>query len=75
MRRAIRPAQVGRKATTMSNITVIRTALRNEFGARQYRITKTGDIHVNGTMPNTNQTGWYLYGNVNRAETRLALGV
>jgi hypothetical protein len=44
------------------SINAIRNALRNEFGARHYRITKNGEIHVFGTMPNTDQDGWYLYG-------------
>jgi hypothetical protein len=29
-----------------------------------YRITKNSEIHAYGTMPNTNQTGWYLVGKV-----------
>ena len=49
--------------------TAIRTALRNAFGARQYRITANGEIHVCGTMPSTNQNGWYLFGCVGNAET------
>lgn len=51
------------------SITAIRTALRNEFGDRKYRITGSGEIHVYGTMPNTNQDGWYVYGRVDDAET------
>ena len=47
----------------------IRTALRNAFGSRQYRITANGEIHVCGTMPNTNETGWYLFGWVGDTET------
>lgn len=45
-------------------IQAIRNILRNAFGARQYRITKDGEIHVHGVMPNTNIPGWYLYGHV-----------
>ncbi len=26
----------------------------------KYRITKGGEVHFYGTMPNTNQIGWYL---------------
>jgi hypothetical protein len=26
----------------------------------KYRITKNGEIHFYGEMPNTNQIGWYL---------------
>ena len=51
------------------NIAQIRNALRNAFGSRQYRITASGEIHVCGTMPGTNQTGWYLFGWVGDAET------
>ena len=47
----------------------IRTALRNAFGSRQYRITANGEIHVRGTMPNTNETGWYLFGWVGDTDT------
>lgn len=25
-------------------------------------IKRTGEIHAYGTMPNTSQAGWYLYG-------------
>ena len=50
-------------------ITAIRAALRNAFGDRKYRITRDGEIHVFGTMRNTNQTGWYLFGYVGDAET------
>ncbi len=25
-------------------------------------IKRNGEIHAHGTMPNTNQSGWYLYG-------------
>lgn len=50
-------------------ITAIRAALRNAFGDRKYRITRDGEIHVFGTMPNTNQQGWYLFGEVGNAET------
>lgn len=46
------------------SIAQIRAALRNAFGARKYRITASGDIHVFGVMPNTNQEGWYLFGYV-----------
>lgn len=56
------------------SITTIRNILRNAFGARQYRITRDGEIHVYGTMPNTNQTGWYLFGRVGDAETESRLG-
>ena len=28
----------------------------------KYRITKDGEVHFYGEMPNTNQVGWYLAG-------------
>ena len=28
----------------------------------KYRITSAGEIHFYGTMPNSNQIGWYLIG-------------
>jgi hypothetical protein len=46
----------------MASIKTIRSALIAKFGERQYRITRSGEIHVFGTMPNTNSIGWYLYG-------------
>ena len=36
-----------------------RAALRNAFGAGKYRITRDGEIHVYGRMPNSTKTGWY----------------
>ena len=47
----------------------IRQALRDKFGDRKYRITKYGEIHVYGTMPNTDREGWYLFGYANGAQT------
>ena len=46
-----------------------RAALRNAFGAGKYRITRGGEIHVYGRMPNSIKTGWYLYGWVGDAQT------
>lgn len=40
----------------------IRTALKTIFGAKCARITRNGEVHVKGVMPNTNQTDWYLFG-------------
>ena len=40
----------------------VRAAVKNIFGAKNARVTKNGEVHVKGTMPNTNQTGWYLLG-------------
>ena len=49
--------------------TAIRAALRNAFGAGKYRITRDGEIHVYGQMPNSIVTGWYLYGWMGDAQT------
>ena len=31
------------------------------IGAERYRITRDGEVHVYGIMPNTNRAGWYLF--------------
>jgi len=54
-------------------IAQIRAALIVKFGARMYRITRDGEIHVHGVMPNTQIVGWYLYGYVGDAETEARL--
>jgi hypothetical protein len=43
----------------------IRKILRDVYGARQYRITWDGAIHVYGRMPNSIVTGWWLFGALN----------
>lgn len=54
----------------------IRQALRREFGARQYRITRDGEIHVYGPMTNaTHIIGWSLYGHVSDQQTLCNLGL
>ena len=40
----------------------IRVAVKTIFGAKNARVTRNGEIHVRGTMPNTNIYGWYLLG-------------
>lgn len=42
----------------------IRKIIRNHAEAMgcAYRITAEDEVHFYGRMPNTNQTGWYLYG-------------
>ena len=47
----------------------IRKVLRTHFGARHYRITSAGEIHVYGCMPNTNEDGWYFFGYIGNPET------
>jgi hypothetical protein len=41
-----------------------RNIIRNEAVARDcgYRITRDGEVHFRGRMPNTNQDGWYFVG-------------
>ena len=76
----------GRKATIMSksqsvetnNIeaSAVRQALRAEFGARRYRITRNGEVHVYGPMTNAAHiVGWRLYGHVNDQQTLCNLGL
>lgn len=36
-------------------------AKATELGVK-YRITKAGEVHFYGTMPNSNVVGWYLAG-------------
>ncbi len=40
----------------------IRAAIKAIFGAKNARVTRNGEIHVRGVMPNTNIVGWYLFG-------------
>lgn len=40
----------------------IRAAVKAIFGAKNARVARNGEIHVKGTMPNTDQVGWYLLG-------------
>jgi hypothetical protein len=47
----------------------IRAVLRRAFGAYKYRITRGGEIHVYGEMPNSVVVGWYLYGSKDDAQT------
>lgn len=51
--------------------TALRTALRTAFGAGKYRITRGGDIHVHGQMPNSIVTGWYLWGQLDHASASI----
>lgn len=46
----------------------IRKAVKEIFGAKNARVTKNGEVHVKGTMPNTNKTGWYLLGFTGQTE-------
>ncbi len=37
-------------------------AVKALFGAKNARVTKNGEVHVKGPMPNTNKVGWYFFG-------------
>ena len=45
-----------------ASMAALRRSLRNS--GQRYRITRDGEIHRYGSMPNTNQIGWYLYGRI-----------
>lgn len=75
MLRAIRHCARWQKGHIMTSVKTLRAALVDKFGTRQYRITQEGQIHVHGTMPNTNQVGWYLFGFVGDAHTEARLGL
>ena len=34
----------------------------NDTGAERYRITREGEVHYYGQMPNSIETGWYFVG-------------
>ena len=42
----------------------LRAALRAKFGARQYRITRRGEVHAYGMLPNSAIIGWFFFGYV-----------
>jgi hypothetical protein len=46
----------------------LRAALRKKYGSRAYRITRTGEVHIYGEMPNSNIVGWWLMGDILTAE-------
>ena len=54
-------------------INTIRKLLRSKFGPRNYRITADGEIYVYGTMPNTNQDAFFLWGWVGDSYTNQLL--
>jgi hypothetical protein len=61
-----------------ARVRAVRAALRYKYGARQYKIA--GHIGVNeqisiySKMPNSNETGWWLMGDIIDAEIRLGVG-
>ena len=52
---------------------LLRAALVDQFGKRHYKITRTGDVHVYGPMPNSRIVGWWLMGDILNAELWLGL--
>jgi hypothetical protein len=65
------------RSAETSNIaaSAIRQALREMFGTRRHRITRGGEIHAYGVIPNSNVRGWWLYGWVGDSATMRRLGV
>ena len=47
----------------------IRAAVKTIFCAKNAKVTKNGEVHVRGKIPNTNQVGWYLMGFTGQIET------
>jgi len=49
----------------MANIITLknlRAALRVKYGSGNYRITRNGEIHAYGLMPNSCSVGWWFAG-------------
>jgi hypothetical protein len=62
------------KSSTTPSIAAIRRALRAEFGARKYRITREGEVHVYGPMTNAEHIiGWALFGHLREKQLLLDL--
>lgn len=40
--------------------TELRNLLRAVYGKGKFRLTRRGEIHVYGRLPNSTSTGWYL---------------
>jgi hypothetical protein len=51
----------------------LRELLIRDFGGRNYRLTRHGDVHVFGKMPNSVETGWYLLGTRAHVESEYQL--
>jgi hypothetical protein len=48
-------------------MTKLRAALRAKYGARCYRITRTGEVHIYGAAPNSCVVCWWLMGDIDTA--------
>lgn len=57
----------------MTNINKLRDALRAKYGARCYRITRTGDVHIYGLAPNSRVLCWWTMGEIAHAYTWMGL--
>lgn len=53
----------------MNDIKKLRAALREEYGARCYRITREGDVHVYSPAPNSSVVCWWMMGDIAHALT------
>ncbi|QXP94376.1 hypothetical protein [Methylococcus capsulatus] len=51
----------------------IRIILAAEYGPENVRITTSGEIHIRGNMQNTDQDGWYLWGQIGNPDTEARL--
>jgi hypothetical protein len=40
----------------------LRKRLREDYGKGAYRITKAGEVHAYGVMPNTQDIDWFFVG-------------
>jgi len=50
---------------------LLRAALVDQFGKRNYKITRNGDVYVYGPMPHSQITGWCLGANHGAPRWRL----
>jgi hypothetical protein len=46
----------------------ILAAAKEIYGAKNAKVTRNGEVHVRGVMPNTDQVGWYLLGFTGQVE-------
>lgn len=45
----------------------LRDALRAKYGARCYRVTRTGEVHIYGPAPSSQVVCWWLMGDIQTA--------
>ena len=46
----------------------IRAAVKTIYGADNAKVTRNGEVHVRGIMPNTGHIGWYLLGHTGSSD-------